>query len=108
MGLFKELVLLPLAPVRGTTWVAEQLAEEADRRLYDEDNIKREMIQLEIDEEEGRIGAAERAHMEDELLERLAVARQRAFEEQQILEAEATEMEPPAYVPENEKGFTDG
>ena|SRR5436190_24136975 len=80
MGLFKELVLLPLAPVRGTAWVAEQLADEADRQLYDEDNIKREMIQLEIDHEDGRISDEERAAMEDDLLERLAVARQRASE----------------------------
>jgi hypothetical protein len=93
MGLFKELALLPLAPVRGTAWVAEQIGEEADRRLYDEDNIKREMVQLEIDHEDGRISAEERANMEDDLLERLAVARQRDLEEQQFLEAEAWEEE---------------
>jgi hypothetical protein len=77
MGLFKELVLLPLAPVRGTAWVAEQIADEADRQLYDEDNIKRELIQLEIDAEEGRVGEVERANIEDALMERLAVARRR-------------------------------
>ncbi|MGN6662956.1 MAG: gas vesicle protein GvpG [Solirubrobacterales bacterium] len=81
MGLFKELVLLPLAPVRGTAWVAEQIAEEADRQLYDEDNVKRELIQLEIDAEEGRLGPKERAAKEEELLDRLAVARQRQAEE---------------------------
>ena len=57
MGLFKELALLPLAPVRGTVWVADQLAQEADRRLYDEDNIKRELLQLELDAEDGLVGA---------------------------------------------------
>ena len=87
MGLFRELALLPLAPVRGTAWVAEQIADEADRRLYDEDSIKREMVQLEIDSEEGRISDAERASMEDDLLDRLAVARQRVAEEQQELRA---------------------
>lgn len=81
MGLFKELVLLPLAPVRGTAWVAEQIAEEADRQLYDEDNVKRELIQLEIDAEEGRLGPKERAAKEEELLDRLAVARQGQAEE---------------------------
>ena len=81
MGLFKELALLPLAPVRGTAWVAEQLAEEADRQLYDEDNIKRELVQLELDQEDGLIGEAEREHMERDLLERLAIARQRAAEQ---------------------------
>jgi hypothetical protein len=77
MGLFKELVLLPVAPLRGTVKVAEVLAEEADRRLYDEENIKRELIQLEIDAEEGRVGDVERARVEDDLMERLAVARRR-------------------------------
>jgi hypothetical protein len=84
MGLFKELLLLPLAPVRGTTWVAEQIADEADRQLYDEDQIKRELVQLEIDEQDGVIGAEERERMERDLLDRLAVARQRAAEEAEL------------------------
>lgn len=93
MGLFKEIVLLPLAPVRGTAWVAEQIAEEADRQLYDEDKIKRELVQLEIDAEDGLIGPKEREAKEDELLERLAVARQRFLEEQEELRAEMEEIE---------------
>jgi len=95
MGLFKELALLPLAPVRGTTWVAEQLAEEADRQLYDQDRIKRELVQLELDEEEGRIGERERRNKESELLERLQIARERARGEAEQLDAalEAAETE---------------
>jgi hypothetical protein len=93
MGLFKEIALLPLAPIRGTAWVAEQIADEADRQLYDEDKIKRELVQLEIDAEDGLIGPKERAAKEDELLERLAVARQRFLEEQEELRAEMAEME---------------
>lgn len=95
MGLFKELVLLPLAPVRGTTWVAEQLAEEAERQLYDENRIKRELLQLELDEEEGSISERERRHKEGELLERLQIARQRAVGEDVNLDAalEAAETE---------------
>lgn len=91
MGLFKELVLLPLAPVRGTAWVAEQIAEEAERRLYDEDGIKREMLQLEIEADEGLLGEKERAAKEDELLDRLAISRQRQAEEMEIVS-----LEPPA------------
>jgi gas vesicle protein GvpG len=102
MGLFKELVLLPLAPVRGTAWVADQIAEEADRRLYDEDNIKRELVQLEIEADDGEIGPKERAAKEDELLERLAVARDRQRVEQEILEAETWHEE----APEPEMGPT--
>lgn len=81
MGLFKELALLPVAPLRGTVKVAEVLADEADRRLYDEENIKRELIQLELDAEEGRVGEVERAHIEEELMERLAISRRRRTEE---------------------------
>lgn len=88
MGLFKELALLPLAPVRGTVWVTEQIAEEADRRLYDEENIKRELLQLELDADEGRIGDAERERLERDLFERLAVARVRQAE------AELSNVEP--------------
>lgn len=95
VGLFKELALLPLAPVRGTAWVAEQLAEEADRQLYDENRIKRELLQLELDEEEGSISEAERLNKESELLERLQIARERAAGEDQYLDAalEAAETE---------------
>ena len=88
MGLFKELVLLPLAPVRGTVWVTEQVAAEADRQLYDEDNIKRELIQLELEHEEGRIGDEEKADLERDLLDRLAVSRERV-----AAEADAPDIE---------------
>jgi hypothetical protein len=91
MGLFKELVLLPVAPLRGTVKVAEVLAEEADRRLYDEENIKRELIQLELDAEEGRVGDAERARVEEELMERLAVARRRVAEDMEPAKASLPE-----------------
>jgi hypothetical protein len=77
VGLFKELALLPLAPVRGTAWVAEQLAEEAERELYDENRIKRELLQLELDEEEGRVSDEERRRRESDLLARLRAARER-------------------------------
>jgi gas vesicle protein GvpG len=95
VGLFKELALLPLAPVRGTAWIAEQLAEEAERELYDENRIKRELLQLELDEEEGRISERERHQKEGELLERLQIARERAAEERAQLDAalEAAETE---------------
>ncbi|UJA19455.1 gas vesicle protein [Thermoleophilia bacterium SCSIO 60948] len=96
MGLFKELVLLPLAPVRGTAWVTEQLVDEADRRLYDEDNIKREMIQLEIDHDDGKIGDEERAAIEADLMDRLAVARERQAEERELgVEPQAPREERP-------------
>lgn len=32
MGIVKELLLLPLAPLRGTLWVSDHLVQEAERR----------------------------------------------------------------------------
>jgi hypothetical protein len=77
MGFFTGLLTLPLAPVRGVTWVVEQVADEVDRQLYDEQNIRRELLQLELDHDEGRIGDEERLALEEELFERLAVAQER-------------------------------
>jgi hypothetical protein len=77
MGLFTGLLTLPLAPVRGVAWVVEQVVEEADRQLYDEDAIRREMLALEIEEEDGQLTRAEREQLEEALLARLAVSQAR-------------------------------
>lgn len=102
MGFFSGLATLPLAPVRGAAWITEQVANEADRQLYDESQIRREMLQLELDFDEGRIGEEERHQMEEALLERLAVARERAREEQQSA-AELGEGPTPADEPPPEE-----
>jgi hypothetical protein len=73
VGLFIGLLTLPLAPVRGVVWVAEQVMEEMERELHDEDSIRRELVQLELDVEDGLIDEEERQVREDALLERLAV-----------------------------------
>lgn len=77
MGFFTGLLTLPLAPVRGAAWVVEQVADEVDRQLYDEGNIRRELLQLELDYEDGNIDEAEKLAREEELFERLAVAQAR-------------------------------
>lgn len=78
MGLFTGLLTLPLAPVRGVVWIAEKITDELERELYDEDNIRREMLQLELDYEDGMIGEEERQMKEQDLLERLSMS-QAAF-----------------------------
>ena len=77
MGLITGLLTLPLAPVRGTIWLAEQLAETAESELYDEKKILRELMDLEMQEADGTLAPEERRLREDDLLERLTVARQR-------------------------------
>jgi hypothetical protein len=77
VGLITGLLTLPIAPVRGTIWLAEQLATAAEDELYDEDKIRRELVELEMLEHDGLLGPDERRLREDELLGRLSVARQR-------------------------------
>ena len=80
MGIFTGLLTLPLAPVRGVAWVAEQMAEEADRQLYDETNIRRELLELELAYDDGELSEEERQQREEELFERLAISQARQHE----------------------------
>jgi hypothetical protein len=73
VGLLTGLLLLPLAPVRGTIWVAEQLAAEAERELDDERIVRRLLLEAEAALERGELSEAEYDVIEDELLERLEV-----------------------------------
>ncbi len=80
LGLFTGLITLPLAPVRGVVWIAEQVVQEIERELYDEDNIRRELMQLEFEFEEGRIDEHDRQAREEALLERLTAVSQAGIE----------------------------
>jgi hypothetical protein len=81
MGLFTGLITLPLAPVRGVVWIAEQVMEEMERELQDEESLRRELVQLELDFEDGLIDEEERQVREDALMERLAASQADAAEE---------------------------
>ena len=71
MGLITGLLTLPLAPVRGTVWIAEQLLEEAERQLNDPAAIERQLAEAEAAHERGELTDDELADLEDELLRRL-------------------------------------
>ena len=71
MGFLTGLVTLPLAPVRGTVWVAELLLEEAERQLNDPAVIEQRLLDAEARHERGEITDDELEQIEDELLRRL-------------------------------------
>jgi hypothetical protein len=71
MGLFTGLLLLPLAPVRGTVWIAERLLEEAERELNDPAAIEQRLVEAEEAHERGELSDEELADIEDELVRRL-------------------------------------
>jgi hypothetical protein len=71
MGLLTGLLTLPLAPVRGTVWIAEQLAAEAERELRDETSVRRRLAEVERQFELGALTVEEYEAIEDDLLEQL-------------------------------------
>ena len=77
MGLITGVLTLPLAPVRGLAWIAGQIQDEAEDQLYNEDRIRAQLLQLELDSDDGLIDESERVARENDLLERLAIAGQR-------------------------------
>jgi predicted Zn-dependent peptidase len=78
MGLITGLLTLPLAPVRGAVWVAEQLTAVAEQQLYNPDAIYAELRELSADLEAGRITEEEFDRAEDLLLQRLQEALDRS------------------------------
>jgi hypothetical protein len=75
MGFLTGILLLPLAPLRGTIWLAERLAEVAEREADSEVTFRRLLVEAEIAFESGELSEAEYEQVEDELLERLELAR---------------------------------
>ena len=71
MGLITGLLTLPLAPVRGTMWLAERIGEQAATELYDESAIRAGLLELDEARATGSFDEAEIAEAEDALLERL-------------------------------------
>jgi hypothetical protein len=81
MGLITGLLTLPLAPIRGTVWLAERIQEQAEEELYDESSIRAGLLELEEARQAGTLDEQELAAAEDALIERLMAIRGLAGEE---------------------------
>jgi gas vesicle protein GvpG len=81
MGLITGLLGLPLAPLRGTLAVAEQVRQQAEEEFYDPGTIRAQLDAVERQRELGVLTDDEATAWEDELLERLMVARTRPRKE---------------------------
>jgi gas vesicle protein GvpG len=71
MGLITGLLTLPLAPVRGTVWIAERLEEQALAELNDDSEIRAQLLELEELRATGTVDEEQLVAAEDELVERL-------------------------------------
>lgn len=75
MGLITGLLTLPLAPVRGTVWIAERILEQAEAEMDDEGVIVARLMEIDEARQAGEISEQEAAESEDILLERLIAIR---------------------------------
>jgi chorismate mutase len=76
MGLLSGLLTLPLAPLRGTLAIAEQIRQQALREFYDPGRIQRQLEEVERLRSEGLVDETEAEALEDELLQRLLAGRE--------------------------------
>ncbi len=77
MGLFTGLLGLPLAPLRGTVWVAEQVLQQAEEEYYDPAKIRAQLEEVDRQRREGEITDEEATLREDELVDRLLEGQER-------------------------------
>jgi hypothetical protein len=78
MGLLTGLLTLPIAPLRGTVAVAEQVLRQAEDVYYDPATIRREMEEVDRLRDAGEIDEDEATAWEDELVERLIAGQERS------------------------------
>ncbi|GAA1325909.1 gas vesicle protein GvpG [Pseudonocardia xinjiangensis] len=75
MGLLTGLLTLPLAPVRGVLWMAEQIREHAEEQYYDPARIRAQLERIDEARQSGELSDEEADELENELLQRLMVRR---------------------------------
>ena len=81
MGLITGLLGLPQAPLRGTIAVAEQIQRQAEEEFYDPVRIRNQIEEIDRQRAAGELSDEQATIWEDELVERLMVARSRPRKE---------------------------
>jgi len=77
VGWLTGLVTLPLAPVRGTVWVAEQILAVAEEQYYDPAAIRARLEEIDRLRQEGAIDEEVAQAEEEQLVQRLLEGRRR-------------------------------
>ena len=62
---------LPLLPLKGVVWVAEQIQQQAEAQYYDPVRIRAQLEEIEEARRKGTLSEEECEELEDDLLERL-------------------------------------
>jgi hypothetical protein len=80
VGLLKSVLGLPLAPLTGVVAVAEQVRRQAEEQFYDPGRIRAELEAVAVARREDTISEAEADGLEEQLVQRLLIARDLARE----------------------------
>jgi hypothetical protein len=75
VGLMKELLLLPVAPVRGTLWVAERIGDEVERGQRSGGAAVEQLDEMERAKERGELDEQEAAERQEQIVEQQVVSR---------------------------------
>jgi gas vesicle protein GvpG len=92
MILFKLLALPITAPAAGIRYCIDKVVEYAEHELNDDEPVREQLLELQVELEDGRVTEDEYAEREAVLLARLGEIRERRRE----LAREAAEASPPA------------
>ena len=74
MGLITNLLTLPLAPVRATVALAEQIRKQAEREHYDPARIRVQLEEIDLLRSSGELSDDEADALEEDLIARLLIA----------------------------------
>jgi hypothetical protein len=78
MGILLNLLTFPVSgPIRGITWIARNIKEQAEREYYDEDAVRSQLLEIELRRDRGEIGEDDYLAAQDRLLERLQLIQER-------------------------------
>lgn len=78
MGFLTKLLTLPASgPIKGVIWIAEKIAEQAERELYNEEAVRGKLMELELRYDLGEIDEEEYLAAEEELLALLKIIQER-------------------------------
>jgi hypothetical protein len=80
MGLITAILTLPVAPLRGTVAVAEQVLRAAEDEFYDPQRIRAQLEDVERRREAGELTDEEAMAWEDVLIERMMIGSARSRE----------------------------
>ena len=74
MGFITNLLTLPLAPVRATVALAEQIRQQAEQEFYDPARIRGQLEEIDLLRSNEEISDDEADALEEELIARLLIA----------------------------------